>query len=85
MTVNISPTGGIVKCQRCEQYKRQVGGTNAANSRLRQENKEQARRIRQLERLTRDMYAKLLDVGCGMDEIGGMAERMESLGIGAVR
>ena len=53
MTVDISPNGGIVKCPRCEQYRWQVGGTQAANSRLKQENKEQARRIRQLEKLLR--------------------------------
>lgn len=53
MTVDISPNGGIVKCPRCEQYRRQVGGTQAANGRLKQKNKEQARRIRQLEKLLR--------------------------------
>jgi len=53
MTVDISPNGGPVKCPRCEQYRRQVGGTNAANSRLKQKNREQARRIRELEKLLR--------------------------------
>lgn len=60
---------------------RQVDKLQRVNGELCAEINRQERRIRELEELVRDMYAKLLDVGCGIDEIGGMAEHMDALGI----
>lgn len=66
--------------ERVGDLNRQVDKLQRVNGELCAEINRQERRIRELESLVRDMYAKLLDVGCGIDEIGGMAERMDALG-----
>jgi len=63
--------------ERCEMYRRQLGGVNAANNRKSAEIRRLKKRVAELESLVRDMWPLVLADGASE----AFAERMRELGI----